>query len=198
MGARHLWSRLTGVSRSWFTNASKGACPVCKACGVIVTELAFLESTVITCGYCNYTVFNEISLGYYFDNRNIAELMAMPVDQVASLFTDPDVGKMLECLRHVGLRYLTIGRSTSTLSGGERQRVKLASVLDEDVDMLILGEPTTGLHGMGVTRLLTVINGFVERGVIVLMVEHNLDAMLAADGIIDLGPDAGSRGGKVM
>lgn len=118
--------------------------------GVIVTELAFLESTAMTCEVCNGTVFNEIALGYYFDNRNISELMAMPVDQVASFFTDPDAGKMLECLRHVGLRYLTIGRSTSILSGGERQRVKLASVLDEDVDILILAEPTTGLHGIPV------------------------------------------------
>ncbi|GFE97466.1 hypothetical protein DmGdi_25390 [Gluconobacter sp. Gdi] len=85
--------------------------------------------------------------------------MTRPVDQVASFFTEPDDGKILECLRHVGLGYLTIGRSTSILSGGggERQRVKLASLLDEDVDILNFGEPTTGLHGMDVTRLLTVI-----------------------------------------
>ena len=158
-----------------------------------MTELAFLESTVTTCGYCNYTVFNEISLGYYFDNRNIAELMAMPVDRVASFLTDPDAGKMLECPRRIGLEYLTIARSTSSFSGGERQRVTLASLLDE----ANFDEPTKGLHGMEVTRLLTVINGLVERGVTVLVVEHNLDAMLAADWIIDLGANAGSREGHV-
>lgn len=197
---RDLFARSNGVSRSWFTNASKGACSVCKGRGVIVTELAFLDSTEITCEACNGTGFNKTALGYHFEDQNIADVLGMSVDQ-AILFLknhDQDSVKTLERLQHVGLGYLTIGRSTSTLSGGERQRVKLAALLDEDVDILILDEPTTGLHGTDVTRLLGIINKLVDRGVTVLMVEHNLDAMLAADWIIDLGPGAGTQGGSVM
>ncbi|AFW02640.1 excinuclease ABC subunit A [Gluconobacter oxydans] len=197
---RDLFARSNGVSRSWFTNASKGACPVCKGRGVIVTELAFLDSTEMTCEACNGTGFNETALGYRFEYQSIADILTMSVDQAAVFLAgyDKDSAKALDRLRHVGLGYLTIGRSTSTLSGGERQRVKLATLLDEDVDVLILDEPTTGLHGMDVTRLLAVISGLVDRDVTVLMVEHNLDAMLASDWIIDLGPDAGAGGGRVM
>ncbi|GAN59388.1 excinuclease ABC subunit A [Acetobacter cibinongensis] len=197
---RDLFARANGVSRSWFTNASKGACPVCKGRGAIVTELAFLDSTEMTCEVCHGTGFNAKALGYRFDGQMIADVLAMSVDQAVHFLKnhDQESAETLERLQHVGLGYLTIGRSTSTLSGGERQRVKLAALLDEDVDILILDEPTTGLHGSDVTRLLGIIKTLVERGVTVLMVEHNLDAMLAADWIIDLGPGAGTQGGKVM
>ncbi|WP_236840196.1 ATP-binding cassette domain-containing protein [Brenneria goodwinii] len=111
---------------------------------------------------------------------------------------DLPIGSALTRLSRVGLGHLSIGRATATLSGGERQRLKLASRLEDKLDILILDEPTTGLHGNDITLFLALVRSLVKQGVTVIMVEHALDAMLAADWIIDLGPEAGNAGGQVM
>ncbi|GBR55380.1 ABC transporter related protein [Neokomagataea thailandica NBRC 106555] len=197
---RDLMARANRVSRGWFTSAGKGACPVCKGRGVIVTELAFLDSTETDCEACSGSGFNQTALGFHFGGYNIADILSMSAKRAADFLAPhaPDAAIVLGRLTRVGLGHLAIGRSTASLSGGERQRLKLSSLLDDDIDTLILDEPTTGLHGSDVTRLLALFQGLVGQGKTVVMVEHNLDAMLAADWIVDLGPEAGSGGGQVM
>lgn len=197
---RDLMARTNRVSRSWFTNAAQGACPTCKGRGIIVTELAFLDSTETVCEACGGSGFNETALSYRLDNHTIAEILDMPASRAAGFFSSrtAEIATLFEQLDHVGLGHLAIGRATATLSGGERQRVKLATRLGETPDTLILDEPTTGLHGADVSRLLALLDTLVEQGKTVVMVEHNLDAMLAADWIVDLGPEAGGDGGQIM
>lgn len=188
------------VSRGWFTSSSRGACPVCRGHGVISTELAFLDSAVSECEACGGSGFNDKALSYRYREKTIADVLAMSVDKATDFFTSRDlpIGSALIRLSRVGLGHLSLGRATTTLSGGERQRLKLAARLEDKLDILILDEPTTGLHGNDITLFLALIRSLVEQDVTVIMVEHDLDAMLAADWIIDLGPEAGNAGGEVI
>ncbi|MFE8103757.1 excinuclease ABC subunit UvrA [Brenneria goodwinii] len=197
---RDRFAQENHVSRSWFTSSSRGACPVCRGHGVISTELAFLDSTLSECEACGGTGFNQKALSYLYREKTIADVLAMSVDEATAVMTSNDlpIGSALTRLSRVGLGHLSIGRATATLSGGERQRLKLASRLEDKLDILILDEPTTGLHGNDITLFLALVRSLVKQGVTVIMVEHALDAMLAADWIIDLGPEAGNAGGQVM
>lgn len=197
---RSLFAKANNVNAGWFTSASKGACPTCKGRGLLITELAFLDSTETECEECAGSGFNAISLNYLLDEKSIAEVLAMSATEAKVFFSDraPEVVAALSALEEVGLGHLSIGRSTSTLSGGERQRVKLAMTLRVDTRTLVLDEPTTGLHGLDVQRLLSLLSRLVIDGTTVIIVEHNLDSMLAADWILDMGPGAGDEGGQVV
>lgn len=197
---RRLFAEANKVGVGWFSASSKGACPVCKGRGLRITELAFLDSTETECEACGGTGYNDTALGYKLNGNTIAEVVAMSAASAKAFFKDQEASLLhaLDRLEEVGLSHLLIGRATSTLSGGERQRVKLAMTLDTDAGTLILDEPTTGLHGLDVKRLLILIGRLVDRGMTIVAVEHNMDAMLAADWIIDMGPGAGADGGAVV
>ncbi|HAT1583540.1 TPA: ATP-binding cassette domain-containing protein [Raoultella ornithinolytica] len=197
---RKLYSKKNGVSQSWFTVSGKGACHECKGKGQITTELAFLESTSAICEACEGTGYNSTALSYLFKGKNIAETLAMPVSDALQFIGNhnSEINTILQRLEMVGLGYISTGRASNTLSGGERQRVKLATLLNENNDILILDEPTTGLHGLDVIHLLDLFHKLVDRGTTVIAVEHNLDSMLSADWIVDLGPGAGDNGGQLM
>ncbi|WP_415769043.1 ATP-binding cassette domain-containing protein [Pseudomonas sp. LB3P38] len=197
---RNLFAKANSVSAGWFSSSSKGACPTCKGRGLRITELAFLDSTETECEACAGTGFNDASLSFRLGGKSIAQVLAMRATESKTFFYDRDqeIVAALNCLEQVGLGHLSIGRSTSTLSGGERQRVKLAMTIQTGTKTLVLDEPTTGLHGLDVQRLLSLLGRLVADGTTVIIVEHNLDSMLAADWIIDMGPGAGDEGGQVV
>jgi excinuclease UvrABC ATPase subunit len=199
-GIRRLFATANKTSVGWFSASSKGACPICKGRGVRITELAFLDSTEINCEACGATGYNDTALAFQLAGQSIAQVLALPATGAKALLgpLNADIGAALHSLEEVGLGHLTIGRATPTLSGGERQRVKLALTLRTGAATLVLDEPTTGLHGLDVERLLALLGRLVDGGTTVIVVEHNLDAMLAADWIIDMGPGAGNDGGRVV
>lgn len=130
--------------------------------------------------------------------KNIAEILAMRVAEAQALFKEPEIVPALERLDEVGLAYLSLGQPLSSLSGGERQRLKLATELGQSGRIYVFDEPTSGLHLSDIDRLLRLLDRLIERGATVIVIEHQLDAMARADGLIDMGPEAGRRGGRVM
>jgi excinuclease ABC subunit A len=165
-----------------------------------------MADLTVTCDQCGGARFKPSVLAVRYRGRSIGDVLAMTIDQAHDFFADsPRIRSRLRALRAVGLGYLTLGQPTSTLSGGEAQRLKLASFVDDEdcaprakPRLLIFDEPTTGLHLSDVARLCDVLRGLVERGDTVLVVEHNLDFIAAADWVIDLGPEGGERGGEVV
>lgn len=187
------------VEASLFSFNSKGACPVCKGKGNIVTELVFMDPVVTLCEACEGNRYSKEALQYQYHDKNIMEILAMSVEEAVEFFQDQKkIVKKLTAMLEVGLSYLSLGQSLSTLSGGELQRVKLAKNLDQKGNIYLLDEPTTGLHASDVKKIMQLLEGFVERGNTVLVIEHNLDVMKLADYIIDIGPDGGTAGGQVV
>ncbi|HSW90938.1 MAG TPA: ATP-binding cassette domain-containing protein, partial [Candidatus Saccharimonadales bacterium] len=137
-------------------------------------------------------------LQYQWHGKNIVEVLDLTIADAVSFFEYPAVTKQLQALFDVGLDYLTLGQPLSTLSGGECQRVKLASELHKSGSMYVLDEPTTGLHMSDIARLLTILNRLVDSGNTVIAIEHNLDVIRQADWIIDIGPEAGQAGGRIV
>jgi len=199
-GIRRLFASANQTSVGWFSASSKGTCLICKGRGVRITELAFLDSTEIECEACGATGDNDTALSYRLDGQSIAQVLALPAAGAKAILgpLDANIGAALHSLEEMGLGHLTIGRPTPTLSGGERQRVRLAMTLRTGAATLVLDEPTTGPHGLDVERLLALLGRLVDGGTTVIAVEHNLDAMLAADWIIDMRPGAGEDGGEIV
>lgn len=196
---RTHFAKANGVARAWFSAASKGGCEVCKGKGIRTSELAFLGNAESECEACNGSGYNPTALSYLYRGSSIDQVMALTVSQALTFFADDtSITQPLLRMEQVGTGYLTIGRATSTLSGGERQRVKLSMVMAQQEAILILDEPTTGLHGQDVSHFLALIQQLVDSGTTVIMVEHNLDVMLSADWLIDLGPGAGDEGGEIV
>lgn len=183
---------------SLFSYNSKGACPDCQGKGVNVTELVFMDPIVTTCETCCGQRFSHESLSHTYQGKNMVEIMALSVSQALEFFTDPKILKQLQGMEVVGLGYLAIGQPLSTLSGGERQRIKLAKHLDKKGSIYLLDEPTTGLHPSDIAKLLKLFNHLVDTGNTVLIIEHCLDVMKAADWMIDVGPDGGKNGGQIV
>jgi excinuclease ABC subunit A len=165
-------------------------------------ELNYLPDTFVECAVCRGARFNAQTLGVRFKEKNLADVLALRVDEAAALFQNmPKIRRVLDTLQDVGLGYLQLGQSSLSLSGGEAQRVKLATELckgGEDRVLFVLDEPTTGLHPVDVQRLLHLLRRLVQQGHSVLVVEHNLDVIREADWMIDLGPDGGDGGGEVV
>src|SRR5205823_1654213 len=184
-------------------NVKGGRCEECQGEGVITTQLYFMPDVEVTCGACKGARFNSETLDVTVRGKTIDDVLNMPVEEGARFFAgEPAVGKKIEVLNDLGLGYLTLGQSATTLSGGEAQRIKIATELSKlqrsKHTVYILDEPTTGLHLADVERLLDSLNGLVDAGHTVLLIEHHLDVIKAADHVIDLGPEGGHAGGEVV
>ncbi len=183
-------------------NVSGGRCEACEGEGVIKVEMHFLADVYVTCDVCKGQRYNRETLDMRFKDKNIYEVLAMTVEEARQFFDHiPQVARKLQTLIDVGLSYLSLGQSATTLSGGEAQRVKLARELSKrgtGNTLYILDEPTTGLHFHDINQLLSVLHQLRDQGNTIIVVEHNLDVIKTADWIIDLGPEGGTKGGKVV
>ncbi|MGW3866100.1 ATP-binding cassette domain-containing protein [Streptomyces sp. NPDC005047] len=195
---RKLFARETGTEPGFFSFNSAGACGTCEGRGLIHTDLAFMDPVTTTCHDCEGRRFREEVLRLTVDGRSVADVLAMTAGQALDFFTDPGLRRRLRALHDVGLTYLTLGQPLSTLSGGERQRIKLATRLHRTGAVYVLDEPTTGLHMSDVQGLLALLDRLVDTGNTVVVVEHNLDVVAHADWVVDLGPDGGRDGGRVI
>jgi excinuclease UvrABC ATPase subunit len=201
---RKAFAKANGVKPGLFSANSEGACPACNGAGVIYTDLAMMAGVATVCEECEGKRFQASVLDYAFGGRNIAEVLAMPASEAQELFGSgdarvPAAHKVLDRLADVGLGYLTLGQPLTTLSGGERQRLKLATHMGDKGDgILVLDEPTTGLHLADVEQLLGLLDRLVDSGKSVIVIEHHQAVMAHADWIIDLGPGAGHEGGRVV
>ncbi|MFH8607169.1 ATP-binding cassette domain-containing protein [Streptomyces sp. NPDC018029] len=198
---RKLFSRETGAKASLFSFNSHGACERCQGRGIIYSDLAFMDPVTTTCEACEGRRFKDEVLRLTVGGRSVVDVLDMTAGQALEFFErfdDTSVRRRLRALRDVGLTYLTLGQPLSTLSGGERQRIKLATQLHRTGTTYVLDEPTTGLHMADVDGLLALLDRLVDAGNTVLVVEHNLDVVKHADWVIDLGPDGGKHGGRIV
>lgn len=195
---RRLLAGESGRPDSLFSFNSAGACPVCGGKGVIVTELAFMDPIVTECEACGGVRYNEEALACTYKGKNIVELLGLTASQALQVFEDAKIRRRLKVMEQVGLSYLTLGQPLSTLSGGERQRIKLAKNLGRKGSIIVMDEPTTGLHMSDIENLLRLFDLIVSRGNTLVVIEHNLDVVKQADWIIDIGPDGGKNGGQVV
>jgi excinuclease ABC subunit A len=207
-GIRDLFSSLPDAKSRGYKpgrfsfNVKGGRCENCQGDGTIKIEMNFLPDVYITCDVCHGRRFNKETLEVRYKGKNIADVLDMTIEEAASFFEFiPHIAKKLDTLLSVGLGYVKLGQSALTLSGGEAQRIKLALELSKrstGKTLYILDEPTTGLHFADVKLLMEVVQRLVEGGNTVLMIEHNLDVILQADYLIDLGPEGGDRGGELV
>jgi excinuclease ABC subunit A len=183
-------------------NVKGGRCEACQGDGVIAIEMHFLPNVYVTCEQCKGKRYNRETLEIHYRGKSIAEVLDLTVDQALPLLENfPPIAHRLRTLQDVGLGYIELGQSATTLSGGEAQRVKLAKELSRrgtGRSLYILDEPTTGLHFEDTRKLLDVLNKLVDQGNTVVVIEHNLDVIKAADYVIDLGPEGGGGGGRVV
>jgi excinuclease UvrABC ATPase subunit len=200
---RKAFAKANGVKPALFSSNSEGACPTCNGAGVVYTDLAMMAGVVSVCEECGGKRFQASVLEYRFGGRDISEVLAMSVREAEEFFgageaRTPAAHAVLERLVDVGLGYLGIGQPLTTLSGGERQRLKLATHMGQQGGVLVLDEPTTGLHLADVEQLLGLLDRLVDSGKSVIVIEHHRAVMAHADWIIDLGPGAGHDGGRVV
>ncbi|WP_432513904.1 ATP-binding cassette domain-containing protein [Kineococcus sp. SYSU DK001] len=200
---RKAFAKANGVKPALFSANSEGACPTCNGAGVVYTDLAIMAGVATTCEECEGRRFQAAVLEHRLGGRNIAEVLAMPVAEAEAFFgageaRTPAAHTVLARLADVGLGYLTLGQPLTTLSGGERQRLKLATHMGEAGGVLVLDEPTTGLHLADVRQLLGLLDRLVDSGKSVVVIEHHQAVMAHADWIVDLGPGAGHDGGRVV
>ncbi|BDH57757.1 hypothetical protein MTP03_26960 [Tsukamurella sp. PLM1] len=183
-------------------NVKGGRCEACSGDGTIKIEMNFLPDVYVPCEVCHGARYNRETLEVHYKGKNIAEVLDMPIEEAAEFFEAvTSIHRYLKTLVEVGLGYVRLGQPATTLSGGEAQRVKLAAELQKRSNgrtVYILDEPTTGLHFEDIAKLLQVIDGLVDKGNSVLVIEHNLDVIKTADWIIDMGPEGGSGGGTVV
>ena len=186
-------------------NVDGGRCEVCKGEGTVTIEMQFMADVILTCENCQGKRFKKEILEVKFQNTNIDDLLNMTVDDAIAFFeaqVQQKIINKLKPLQAVGLGYVTLGQSSATLSGGEAQRIKLASFLGQGITkekvLFIFDEPTTGLHVHDIKKLLTSFEALIDRGHSVVVVEHNLDLIKCADHLIDLGPEAGDKGGYLV
>ncbi len=183
-------------------NVAGGRCEVCKGNGYKTIEMNFLPDVLVPCEACGGRRYNRETLEVRFKGKSIADVLEMTINQAVEFFANqPAILKKIKVLQDIGLGYIKLGQPSSTLSGGENQRVKLATELarrDTGRTLFLLDEPTTGLHFEDIKTLLGVLNRLVDRGNTVLVIEHNLDVVKAADWLIDMGPDGGKGGGSII
>ncbi len=183
-------------------NVKGGRCDACSGDGTLKIEMNFLPDVYVPCEVCHGGRYNRETLEVHFKGKTIADVLDMPIEQAADFFAAvPSISRHLRTLNDVGLGYVRLGQPAPTLSGGEAQRVKLASELQKRSTgrtIYVLDEPTTGLHFEDIGKLLAVLQGLVDKGNTVIVIEHNLDVIKNADWVIDLGPEGGTRGGRVV
>lgn len=196
-------AKVRGYKKGRFSfNVKGGRCEACRGDGIIKIEMHFLPDVYVPCEVCHGKRYNRETLEVQYKGKNISDILDMTVEDALEFFSNiPKISRKLQTIADVGLGYITLGQPATTLSGGEAQRVKLASELHRRStgrSFYILDEPTTGLHVDDISRLLTVLQRLVENGDTVLVIEHNLDVIKAADYIIDLGPEGGDKGGTIV
>ncbi len=183
-------------------NVKGGRCEACQGDGVIKVEMHFLPDVYVPCDVCKGKRYNRETLEVKYKGKNIHEILEMTVEDAREFFDPvPAVARKLQTLMDVGLSYIRLGQSATTLSGGEAQRVKLARELskrDTGQTLYILDEPTTGLHFHDIQQLLKVLHQLRDRGNTIVIIEHNLDVVKTADWIVDLGPEGGAGGGRIL
>jgi excinuclease ABC subunit A len=196
-------ARSRGYNAGRFSfNVKGGRCEACRGDGLIKVEMHFLPDVYVSCDICDSQRYNRETLEVRYKGKNIYEVLNMTVEEAVLFFSAiPTIKHKLQTLMDVGLSYITLGQNATTLSGGEAQRVKLGKELSKrstGKTLFILDEPTTGLHFHDVDVLLKVLHRLRDEGNTVVVIEHNLDVIKTADWIIDLGPEGGSGGGKVI
>ena len=195
-------SNARGYTASRFSfNVAEGRCAECKGEGIIKVSMHFLPDVTMTCKMCNGTRYSKETLAVTFKGKNIAEILDMTALEAKDFFAAyTQLAKRLQLLCDVGLDYVKLGQPATTLSGGEAQRIKLVDELAKrgSRTLYILDEPTTGLHNSDIEKLLTVLNTLIDKGNSMIVIEHNLDVLKAADYIIDLGPEGGDEGGQIV
>ncbi len=183
-------------------NVKGGRCEACSGDGTLKIEMNFLPDVYVPCEVCKGARFNRETLEVHYKGRTVSEVLDMPIEEAADFFAAiPAIARYLRTLTEVGLGYVRLGQPATTLSGGEAQRVKLASELQKRSNgrsIYVLDEPTTGLHFEDIRKLLLVLQGLVDKGNSVIVIEHNLDVIKSADWLIDMGPEGGFRGGTVV
>ena len=196
-------SRMRGYKAGRFSfNVKGGRCEACRGDGILKIEMQFLPDVYVPCEVCKGARYNRETLEVHYKGKTIAEVLDMTIDEAVEFFQNvPRIARKLEIIRDVGLGYIRLGQPATTLSGGEAQRVKLATELSKrstGKTLYILDEPTTGLHAADIHKLLVILQRLVEGGDTVVVIEHNLDVIKAADYVIDLGPEGGVRGGTIV
>lgn len=195
---RKEFATATGEPAALFSFNSQGACPKCNGQGSISYELHFLDSVRTTCDECQGKRYQQEVLQLHYNDKSIADILDMSVNQAIGFFKNSRIDKQLKILSEVGLDYIKLGQSLSTLSGGESQRLKIASELSKEGNIYIMDEPTTGLHMSDIAKLYDIINTLVQKNNTVIVIEHNLDIIKYADWIIDMGPEGGKNGGEII
>jgi len=199
---RKTFAKVNQVSPSLFSFNSKGACENCQGLGAVYVDLSYMDEVKVPCEICGGKRFKDEVLAYTFHDKSISDVLNMPVREALDFFDTKEVAKdvmrKLQAMSDVGLDYLTLGQPLSTLSGGECQRIKLASELHKKGSVYVMDEPTTGLHMSDISHLLAIINRLVDADNTVIVIEHNLAIIKNADWIIDMGPEGGNKGGRVL
>lgn len=195
---RKIFAQENNMSASLFSFNSKGGCEGCKGVGHKIMDMNFLGNVKICCDRCNGSRYKEKVLRYKYKDKDISQILEMTAEEVKEFFESKKIKDGMDMLMDVGLDYIEMGQTLDTLSGGESQRLKLASRLQKKNEFYILDEPTSGLHFADLDKLMKLLNKLVDNGNTVLVIEHNLDVIRQADWIIDLGPEGGEKGGKVI
>ncbi|MCQ3908471.1 MAG: excinuclease ABC subunit UvrA [Mycoplasmoidaceae bacterium] len=196
-------AKARGYDKGRFSfNVESGRCEKCQGDGYIRIEMHFLPDVYVKCDECGGKRYNAETLSILYKNKSIYDVLEMSVDEAYDFFQNiPAIKRKLELMKDVGLGYLKLGEPSVDLSGGEAQRIKLAKFLQKkasDRTIIVLDEPSTGLHQHDIAKLIEVLNRIVDNGATVIIIEHNLDIIKCADYIIDLGPNGGDRGGRII
>lgn len=195
---RKAFATANKVQPALFSANSKGACPACEGLGVIYTDLQHMDPVATRCEACDGRCFTADVLALQLRGKNINDVLSLSVEEALGYFAEKPIVATLRTLHDVGLGYLALGQRLNTLSGGERQRLKLAEELSKPSEIVILDEPTTGLHMADVAGLIGLLDRMVDNGSTVIVIEHNLDVIARADWVLDMGPGAGNEGGKIV
>ncbi len=196
-------AKIRGYKTGRFSfNVKGGRCETCEGAGLRLIEMEFLPDVYVPCETCKGKRYNRETLEVRFKGKSISDVLEMTVEEAVTFFENqPRILRKIQTLNEVGLGYISLGQHATTLSGGEAQRVKLATELskrDTGKTLYILDEPTTGLHFQDISHLLEVLQKLVDKGNTVLVIEHNMDVIKSADYIVDLGPEGGAGGGRII
>ena len=195
---RKMFAKANKCKAELFSFNGKGGCSICQGKGVIVSDMAFMDSIETGCEACGGLRYSNDVLQFKLKNLNIAQVMDLSVQKAYELFIGTIIAEKLEPLLETGLGYIHLNQSLSTLSGGELQRIKLASFLRKKGKIFILDEPTDGLHLKDIDRLISLFDTMVSAGNTIFLIEHNLEVLKSSDYVIEIGPGGGNKGGEVI